>query len=292
MEINTSRGSAAGRLVKLFAATAVVLGALAGQHASAAIQDTKHNLGASNGNNTNFMTSGTTEICVFCHTPHASNTNVKAPLWNKPTNGGSYTTYSTATSSTIDGSVDMSGVSLACLSCHDGTQAMDTMINKPGSGGYNAAGSTLGGTWTGARQDGTGKMTNAGEFIANLSTDLTNDHPVGIQYCGGGVSTGSASTTAASSGACRDPDFHAASDGTIAGTRVWWVDSSAGTAGTREKTDMILYARAPTLTGDATSGFFQPFVECASCHDPHSSNTTFLRVQNTQSAVCLTCHNK
>ncbi len=288
MDINFTKGRSAGRLARLFAAAAIMLGAMAGQQALAGIADTKHNLGASNGNNTNFMTSGTTEICVFCHTPHASNTNVKAPLWNKPTNGGAYTTYSTATSSTIDGSVDMSGVSLACLSCHDGTQAMDTMINKPGSGGYNASGSTLGGTWTGANQDGTGKMIG----LANLGTDLTNDHPVGIQYCGGGVSTGSASTSAASTGSCRDGDFFAPANGTIAGTRVWWVDSNGGTTGTREKTDMILYARAPTLSGDSTSGFFQPFVECASCHDPHSSNTTFLRIQNTQSAVCLTCHNK
>lgn len=289
MEIQTSRGSVASKLVKLCIAATIVLGAAVGQQASAAIQNTKHNLGASNGVNTNYMTTGTTEICVFCHTPHASNTNVKAPLWNKPTNGGAYTTYNTATSATIDGSVDMSGVSLACLSCHDGTQAMDTMINKPGSGGYVVGGSTIvGGVWTGANQDGSGKMTG----LANLTTDLTNDHPVGIQYCGGGISTGSASTTAASTGTCRDGDFHAPADGTIANTRVWWVDSSVGTTGTREKTDMILYARAPTLTNDATSGQFQPFVECASCHDPHSSNTTFLRIQNTQSAVCLTCHNK
>ena len=44
-----------------------------------------------------------------------------------------------------------------------------------------------------------------------------------------------------------------------------------------------------------------PEVECASCHDPHGVpsgaagskfNTTFLRVENTGSAVCLTCHNK
>lgn len=289
MEIHTTKGRSASGLVRLFAAAAIMLGAMAGQQAQAGIADTKHNLGASNGVNVNFMTTGTTEICVFCHTPHASNTNVKAPLWNKPTNGGSYTTYNTATSATIDGSVDMSGVSLACLSCHDGTQAMDTMINKPGSGGYNPAGSTIvGGVWTGANQDGTGKMTG----LANLGTDLTNDHPVGIQYCGGGVSTGSASTTAASTGACRDGDFFAPANSTIAGTRVWWVDSAVGTTGTREKTDMILYARAPTLSGDTTSGFFQPFVECASCHDPHSSNATFLRIQNTQSAVCLTCHNK
>lgn len=282
--------SLAGLMVKMIAVAALALGTL-GAHAG--IANTKHNLGADNASNENYMTAGTTEICVFCHTPHASNTNVKAPLWNKPVAAGtSYTTYTTAVSATIDGSVDMSGISLACLSCHDGTQAMDTMINKPGSGGYNASGSTIGGTWTGARQDGTGKMINAGEFISMLGQDLTNDHPVGIQYCGGGVNTGGASTSAASTGSCRDADFNAPQNGLIGGARAWWVDTSAGAAGSRQKTDMILYARAPTLSGDATSGMYQPFVECASCHDPHTENTTFLRIPNTQSAVCLACHNK
>jgi predicted CXXCH cytochrome family protein len=278
----------AGRMVKLLAGAAFVLGTAS---AYAGIAATKHNLGASNGSNINYMTTGTTEICVFCHTPHASNTNVKAPLWNKPVNGGTYTTYTTAVSATIDGSVDMTGVSLACLSCHDGTQAMDTMINKPGSGGYNAAGSVIaGGVWTGANQTA-GKLNS--NTVALLGTDLTNDHPVGIQYCGGGISTGSASTTAASTGTCRDSDFIAPANSLIGGARAWWVDNSAGTTGTREKTDMILYARAPTLAGDSQSGFYQPFVECGSCHDPHNStNATFLRIPNAQSAVCLTCHNK
>ena len=281
----------AGRLVKMIAAATLVFG-VAGAHAG--IATTKHNLGASTGSNINYMTTGTTEICVFCHTPHASNTAVKAPLWNKPVAAGaSYTTYTTATSATIDGNVDMSGVSLACLSCHDGTQAMDTMINKPGSGGYLAAGAVIaGGVWTGADQ-AAGKMINAGQFISMLGTDLTNDHPVGIQYCGGGYSTGSASTSAASTGACRDVDFIAPQNGLIGGARAWWVDSAGGTAGARGKTDMILYARAVTIAGDATSGFYQPFVECASCHDPHTDvNPTFLRRSNAQSAVCLTCHNK
>jgi len=286
---HTREGQGIARLVtKAVAIAAISLGSVA---AHAGIADTRHNLGANGALNDNYMTSGATEICVFCHTPHASNTAVKAPLWNKPVQAGTaYTTYTTATSATIDGSVDMSGISLACLSCHDGTQAMDTMINKPGSGGYNSLGSVVsGGVWTGPRQSG-GKMTNAGEFISMLGTDLTNDHPVGIQYCGGGVSTGSASTTAASTGTCRDADFNAPTNNTIGGNRAWWVDTGGGG---RQKTDMILYARAPTLAGDATSGFFQPFVECASCHDPHTSaNPTFLRISNNNSAVCLACHNK
>jgi len=287
---HTRKGQGIARLVtKAVAVAAITLGSV-GAHAG--IANTRHNLGADNASNENYMTSGATEICVFCHTPHASNTNVTAPLWNKPVKAGSsYTTYTTATSATIDGSVDMSGVSLACLSCHDGTQAMDTMINKPGSGGYNASGSTVSGVWVGNRQS-SGKMTNAGEFISMLGTDLTNDHPVGIQYCGGGLSTGSATTTDGSTGTCRDADFNAPQNALIGGHRAWWVDTAAGTGGTRQKTDMILYARVGTLGSDSENGKYQPFVECASCHDPHTENTTFLRVSNNNSAVCLACHNK
>lgn len=274
-------------MAKFLVATVVMAGAVVGQQAVAGISATKHNLGTS-GTGTNHLTAGTAEICVFCHTPHASNTAVKAPLWNKPNSGATYTTYSTSTSSTIDGSVDMGGVSLACLSCHDGTQAMDTMINAPGSGGYNAGGAGLSGAvWTGANQTA-GKL--AVGALTNLTADLSNDHPVGIQYCGGGISAGAPAATGASTGTCKDTDFVAPANDLVGNARVWWVDSAGGTAA-RQKTDMILYARTAT-TGDATSGWFQPMVECASCHDPHSENATFLRISNANSAVCLTCHSK
>jgi predicted CXXCH cytochrome family protein len=51
---------------------------------------------------------------------------------------------------------------------------------------------------------------------------------------------------------------------------------------------MLLYTR-----NEATvAGGYQPFVECASCHDPHTENATFLRISNAGSAVCLACHTK
>lgn len=262
--------------------------------AQAGIANTKHNLSPT-GPGVNKVTAGTDEICVFCHTPHAADTSAPVPLWNKKLPAGTgYTTYATLNSSTIDGKIlTVGSISLACLSCHDGTQAMDNIINAPGSGGYDVTGggaAGLGYTWAaGGRVDATGKMTNAADTLAMLSTDLSNDHPIGIQYCGGGPT----STTPA--GACVDKDFHAPQTGTINGNQVWWVDTTGGTAATRDKSDMILYTR-DFGTGIGTA----PSVECGSCHDPHvesgtgtpTSGQTFLRIANTGSAVCLACHNK
>ena len=260
--------------------------------ASAGIANTKHNLSPTGAAGNNKVTAGTDELCVFCHTPHAADTGVAAPLWNKSVTGlTGYTTYSNVNSSTIDGNVLAVGsISLACLSCHDGSQAMDNIINAPGSGGYDATGggvNGLGYTWAGTRVDINGKLLNATDTLAMLGKDLTNDHPIGIEYCGGGPNA----TTPA--GACKDKDFFAPANATINGNLVWWVDSAGGTGGTREKSDMILYNRT-------FSGVVGPSVECGSCHDPHvetgtgtpAAGQTFLRIANTGSNVCLACHNK
>lgn len=284
-------------LTGLLSATTLVLGfALAAQPALAAtgIATTKHNLGSSTGSNINYVTgpgsSGITlngEICVFCHTPHGSDTSAAAPLWNKKLpSGTTYTTYASLNSANIDGVIGQPGaISLACLSCHDGAQAMDNMINAPGSGNYLADGGGAAGrgfTWTGADQS-SGKMINAGGSISMLGTDLSNDHPVGVQYCGGPDSSGTIGT-------CKDADFvsltYAAGNQT---TGPWWVDTPDGTSGTRQKTDMILY---PVSTGRGQGA--GPQVECASCHDPHSTNGLFLRRVNgnADSRTCLSCHVK
>jgi len=210
------------------------------------------------------------EICVYCHTPHGSRTDITAPLWNKPASFGSieigYTTYD---STTADGDVlTVGSVSVACLTCHDGTQAMDAVINAPGSGlGTGRISPVLGGAmpWN---------------SYATLGLDLSDDHPIGVQYGGFDPGTG-----------VIDPDFNTAGlqKETIGTTERWWVDTSVGTAGKLEKTDMILYTRDnPNGGGD------QPFVECASCHDPHegSGSPNFMRIPNTNSDVCLACHAK
>ncbi len=270
---------------------------LTGGSALAQISNTKHNLGTGN-TRADENRSNVADLCVFCHTPHGADTGASAPLWNRNLNDTPDTTYQTYDqlgTSTLDGNVlSVGSVSLACLSCHDGTQALDTVLNAPGSGGFNANGARIlvGGapaTWQGPRVITDPASPDAGKLapgvISNLGTDLTNDHPVGIIY--GGFSRGN---DIAGNPILIDPDFKTPSSSTIgSGATVWWVDTDA-TGGTREKTDMQLYTRATPQTGGGTLN--EPYVECASCHDPHIDRATFLRIDNTASAVCLACHTK
>ncbi len=266
---------------------------------AAGITSTKHNLSTTAGNpGVNKVTTGTDQICVFCHTPHGSNTNAAVPLWNKgiPTTA-TYQLYSTLNTSSLNGEVLAVGsVSMACLSCHDGTQAMDNMMNAPGAGGGSSTGaSPAGWVWAGANQTA-GKI--AAAAITNIGADLKNDHPVGIAYCGGGL-TGA---TTVVSGTCADGDFISpaittTSDGrtatfktaSINANQVFWIDLDA--SGTRGKTDINLYTRT------FAAGANRPSVECGSCHDPHveskgTDNVMFMRVTTAGSKICLSCHVK
>lgn len=271
---------------KLVTASALAIGlAAVAQSASAGISTTRHNMGNISAS-TNNRTGGTNQICVFCHTPHGSSTSVTAPLWNKwgTKTGTSYTSYTSTNSATFQ--ADQSGpgsVSLACLTCHDGTQAMDNMLNGPGPGDFRTDGGGVSGmtgaawNWS-AGSNSTGVTTEGlmlgptGTRNALLGTDLSNDHPVGMNYC---ASTGPTVTTITTA-SCNDTDFNTV---TNSGNR-YWVDT--GTAG-YQKTDFPLYSTGSVLVK----------VECATCHDPHdATNGTFLRKANTGSAVCLTCHVK
>ena len=278
---------------------AALLFALSGT-ASAGIADTKHNLGSGPGPAGRNQVSDTAEVCVFCHTPHGADTNAPAPLWNKrlgaagtPAGGGTYTTYASLQTPSLDGAVAAVGsISLACLSCHDGTQAMDNIINAPGSGGLLADGGGVDGrafTWTGSTVNAAGRLSSG---AALLGTDLSNDHPIGIQYCGGGL-TGAGT---AISGTCKDSDFIAPSTQTINSNQVFWIET--GGVG-KQRTDMPLYVRPGEIVATG------PLVECGSCHDPHVSTgqvgptgtgrvagETFLRISNASSAVCTACHVK
>jgi hypothetical protein len=240
------------------------------------------------------------EVCVYCHTPHAANTTIAAPLWNRtyslPTGG--YKTYDQlGTNSLTPGSVSAPGVnSLTCLSCHDGRVAVDSIINMPGPGRGKISQETtvdkafLSNTWPqpgglGPDVQGhqsltecmtchapTGSTAAATDFSMFLiGTDLTNDHPIGVTF----------PTTS--------PEFN----------------QPNATHGTSRFFDNDGNSRM----GPAEVRTYSSKVECASCHDPHGVpkgvapglegnrasdqfNRSFLRVQNDNSALCMTCHIK
>ncbi len=142
---------------------------------NAGVANSKHNL-SSGSAATVRTTNGTDRICVFCHTPHFASADAE-PLWNRDLTTSSYTLY---TSSTLDATMnDPRGVSAACLSCHDGTVALDSLVNKPGSGKGTAgsAGWTFAGLPTGVN-----KLNATDNPAAFIDVDLTDDHPISFDW--------------------------------------------------------------------------------------------------------------
>lgn len=145
------------------------------------VANTKHNL-TSTGPGTYKLTGvdGTDQVCIFCHTPHLATLTAK-PLWNRYTNSTGFTMYNSTWSSTINETVDAApgSVSLACLSCHDGTIAFDRIYNGPTTAltyDYDATAASRSWTWTGGNSD------LSGATVTNLGKVLTNDHPISITY--------------------------------------------------------------------------------------------------------------
>lgn len=72
-----------------------------------------------------FHASGYTgsDICVVCHTPHQAAGDVAAPLWNRTANPRAFQLYR---SERAPAGGRPNGPSKLCLSCHDGTVAVDS----------------------------------------------------------------------------------------------------------------------------------------------------------------------
>lgn len=103
------------------------------------------------------------EICIFCHTPH--NSLPSSPLWNKDDPGYTYTLYHSSTAEAATGQPD--GASILCLSCHDGTTALGSVLSRSGDIGFD------------------GGVTTIPDGSTNISTDLADDHPVSFDYTTG-----------------------------------------------------------------------------------------------------------
>jgi predicted CXXCH cytochrome family protein len=197
--------------------------AVAGLAASAAIVGSAHDFSAQ-------AWSGG-QICVGCHAPHNTAVLADAPLWNHALSTATYTVYASSTQNAVVG--QPGSTSKLCLSCHDGTVAV------------NSFGGTVG--------------TILLSGVANIGTNLGNDHPIGITYDAALV----------------------ALDGALAPI------TTAVTIGSGTKT------KAGTI---ATNMLYTGKVECASCHDVHNTFTAatgkLAKVSMAASALCTTCHVK
>ncbi|MBW2541015.1 MAG: hypothetical protein JRF15_02910 [Deltaproteobacteria bacterium] len=136
-------------LITLFALLALALP----HSADAKVRGTKHDLsGRSAGD-------GMDQICFFCHTPHT--VLPATPAWSRAQSTIIYTPY---WSPTLEATVGQpTGSSKICLSCHDGTIARASAPDPT-----KARGPRMG--FFGLSQR------------ANLTSDLSDDHPISFIY--------------------------------------------------------------------------------------------------------------
>jgi formate-dependent nitrite reductase cytochrome c552 subunit len=288
-----------------------------------------------------------------------------APLWNRalPID----TTYQTYGSPNFDGAGPTAGkpkgVSLACLSCHDGTVAVDALINGPGSGGYIndntitggstssplitltangiidvANSSMLEGVRNGADQTTAScspycggihdtltdtSLAEGAQPFPNLGINLGDDHPVGMQVPISGFNAEGGGGTSTDPQFALIGTFSTVGPGGVDGVNVKFI-SKDGILAADKRDRLRAY---PSTTSAGLAGAY--YIECASCHNPHTPRVSFLRLPsslkkpngsyehidgptdpipatwssvdsnlkwgnkpNSGSAICLSCHQK
>ena len=237
-----------GRFINMLAATIPLLAATLAM-GEGTIVGSKHDFSSQN------FSDGA--ICKPCHTPHNADITVTGRLWAHtmsqqvtyqyhgtrltPADG---TTTGDGANGTITAATDLDGASRLCLSCHDGTVALDSFM---GSNHTVSDGRTLTGD-------------------ANLGTNLSNDHPVGLK------------ALIADYKPYYKPAVNIATKLKLVKTSVAYAVGGTDVYGT-------------PLTGNEYA------VSCVTCHDVHNGKDVdggvgLLRVSNAGSALCLTCHNK
>ena len=249
------------------------------------VRNTKHNLSASGPGTVKAVSE--TQVCVFCHTPHAATSGV-TPLWNRALSNATYAVYTSSSldANAIQGSLDQpGGSSKLCLSCHDGTLAIGNVNVLSGQGATTPGSVSIPMTGTGpggAMPEGAGAGTG---FTRNIGVDLTNDHPISLNYT---------SALATRDGELRPVDASQK-----------WPPGSGAVIGIRAP------GFRPAVPLEATGAAGVGQLQCASCHDPHvreadpaRGNQKFLRRNRFQEAtptntydgvndiICLACHDK
>ena len=208
------------------------------------------------------------QVCAFCHIPHADMSNqspAKTLLWNHQIPAATtykvYSSPSLKATPTALNTADATQLgseafySLACLSCHDGSTAINAVYRTPDN-------TTL---------TGTNNMTNLpiGDGPMHLigqGGDLSQSHPVNFTY--------DAALVAADTG-------------------IWDVGNALNVAvlGTSEVKSVRPTLTVDANGALQQPLLFNNTVQCASCHNPHNDNNAdYLRTPIVNSQLCFKCH--
>ena len=117
------------------------------------ISSSVHNMSFNGPGTVKASSSAETEICIFCHTPHAA--SPVTPLWNTRKTAATFALYASSTLDAVPGQPD--GSSTLCLSCHDGTIALGNVLSRTQPIGFTGA-------------------LSGNKVFNNL--DLSDDHPI------------------------------------------------------------------------------------------------------------------
>ena len=241
---------------------------------SQSILNTKHDLSVSSAG-ANIKAVSEDQVCVFCHTPHSSDTI--GQLWNKSLTGvTNYTLYSSERLAGYPTPLQPKSRSKLCMSCHDGTIAIGSVYNLPGPGAEGTI--TMAG----------GVTTMPTGTSGYIGTDLSDDHPVGFSY-----DTNSDPELVSRNWPWKtqglkvllDPD---ASNGTVECNTCHNPHDSFYTPFLNEPIS-TLCTTCHAKTGWAQSVHYN--LGCTSCHKSHGSGKALLKSVEEENCYSSGCHN-
>ena len=175
----------------------------------------------------------------------------------------------------------MDSASRLCLSCHDGTVALDSFMGKEGG----TAGSFI----------GTGGVAGTEMNLLSGTNDLANDHPVGYRatYKENAGLTFDTNGVLVPGSHARYKTYSSYCEGSEVCLRSRWLQwwQCHRHCGRNQAGIPI---GTYTISGRAYTTY--PSVSCVTCHNVHNSGEVdepgLLRISNVGSDLCLSCHDK
>jgi len=237
--------------------------------------------------------------CQSCHAPHSQMlAGSGLYMWGLSVPNGTYKTYGggTLVANLTSGvaPTDTTPHTVLCLSCHDQTFNPVMAGSCPGGTGcptgQTSPTTNMSTTITGFTGSGDGSFTSINGGVASGAFDISANHPVHVLYpnIGGAAQAGYTQSYA----------------------DTFWAlvaTTTTGSTGAFNDTGTVFTYGHPTRVFLDPAN--NPYIECGSCHDPHSqvsavvsvagtkstvATAHFLRGEydntQTQAAFCMSCH--